>query len=306
MEYKSPSPVLFLIFNRPDKTQRVFDQIKKYKPKRLFIAADGHRENKDGEKENCIKTRKIVQKVDWDCEIKTLFREKNLGCKLAVSSAIDWFFDYVNEGIILEDDCLPSQSFFSFCEELLIKFKNDEKVMQICGSNFLYGWQRNDNSYYFSRYGPIWGWASWKRAWKHYDVDMKIWPEVKQKKVYLDLCENIREALFRINIYDRVYSGDLDTWDFQWGFAKLMNSGLSVIPNRNLIENIGIGKNSTHTKQLDKVFANMAVSDVDFPLRHPEFICRDKFLDKKYLKIILRKATIKYLLWRLLSKLKLT
>lgn len=179
-EFKLNVPVLLLIFNRPDTTQRVFHEIRGASPLQLFISADGPRENKPGEFEKCQITRDIVRQVDWDCEVYTNFRDKNLGCKIAVSSAIDWFFENVEEGIILEDDCLPSFSFFRFCEELLEKYRDDERIMQIGGTNLLSEWQRSDDSYYFSKYGAIWGWATWRRAWQYYDVNMKLWPEVKK------------------------------------------------------------------------------------------------------------------------------
>ncbi len=162
-------PVLFLIFNRPDTTQPVFNEIREAKPTKLFVAADGPRDNKKGEKEECEKTRKIIEQVDWDCELYKLYRDKNLGCKIAVSSAIDWFFENVEEGIILEDDCLPHPSFFRFCQELLEKYKGDERVFVISGDNFLFGRKRTNYSYYFSRYNHCWGWAGWIRTLSDYD-----------------------------------------------------------------------------------------------------------------------------------------
>jgi len=192
------TPVLFLVFNRPDTTRRVFEAIRAARPARLFLVADGPRERQPDDKEKCERVRYIATDIDWDCEVKTLFRKENLGCKNGVSSAIDWFFSHVDEGIILEDDCLPTESFFWFCEELLRRYRNDSRVMQICGSNFLRGWQRNNDSYYFSGYGPIWGWASWRRAWIYYDVDMKLWPEVKEKKILLDICDGKREMFYRL------------------------------------------------------------------------------------------------------------
>lgn len=295
------TPVLFLVFNRPDTTQRVFEAIRAVRPERLFIASDGPREGNNGDKEKCERVRNIVTDIDWDCEVRTLFREKNLGCKNGVSSGIDWFFSQVDEGIILEDDCLPMKSFFRFCEELLQRYRNDNRVMQICGSNSLCGWRRNDDSYYFSGYGPIWGWASWRRAWIYYDVDMKAWPEVREKKIYLDFFDRKREAYFRLHLYDRVFAGEIDTWDYQWGFAKMLNSGLSVTPNVSLISNIGFGDDATHTATPNSVFANMQTSNINFPLRHPKFVCRDRIADWKYFKNYANQYIIKCFLWKLQS-----
>jgi hypothetical protein len=170
------TPVLFLIFNRPNTTEQVFEAIAKAKPRCLFVAADGPRTDKEGEAEKCQAVRDIIKRVDWDCEVKTLFREQNLGCKEAVSSAITWFFEQVEEGIILEDDCLPSDSFFSFCAELLEKYRDDKRIMMISGDNFQDGIQRGDASYYFSSVPWIWGWATWRRAWRLYDREMQTFP----------------------------------------------------------------------------------------------------------------------------------
>ena len=172
--------VLFLIFNRPENTDKVFKKIKNVKPKKLYIAADGPRENNINDKVNCLKAREVINKIDWNGEVKTLFRDKNLGCKLAVSSAIDWFFENEEMGIILEDDCLPDPSFFYFCQELLQKYKDDKRVMMISGFNYLLNSLEIRESYFFSNYYPIWGWATWRRAWKLYDNEMKNWDYFKE------------------------------------------------------------------------------------------------------------------------------
>ena len=179
--------------------------------------------------------REIASAVDWDCTIYTLFRDKNLGCRVAVSSAINWFFEHEPEGIILEDDCLPSLSFYWFCEELLDRYRDDTRIMQICGSKLSHSKIRDYCSYYFSKYGPIWGWASWRRAWEYYDVEMKLWPEVKNKRIYYNFYNSKKERKYRENIYEKVFSGLINTWDYQWGFAKLINSGLSIIPVSNIV-----------------------------------------------------------------------
>jgi hypothetical protein len=295
-------PVLFLIFNRPASTQRVFDAIRQAKPSRLFVAADGPRDNRSDEAERCEQTRRIIDTVDWDCEVTTLYREKNLGCRDAVSSAIDWFFTNVEEGIILEDDCLPSQSFFGYCQELLEYYRNDMRVMQICGSNLLKNWDRNGHSYFFSNYGPVWGWASWRRAWEYYDVDMKLWPEIREKKLYEDFSLSCGEAEYRRNIYDKVYSGEINTWDYQWGFAKMISCGLCITPEINLIRNIGFGVDSTHTSE-DTFYSNLETSEIMLPLKHPEYTIRDKVYDVNYNKLYLpqKKATIYQKILRILS-----
>ncbi len=288
------TPILFLTFNRPDLTQRVFNEIKKAQPKQLFIVADGARNEE--EKELIKKTRKIIEQVDWDCEVHKNYSDKNLGCKIRVSSGIDWFFENVEQGIILEDDCVPSQSFFWFCENLLDKYKNDERVMHVAGNNFQFGWKRNkDYSYYFSYYGSIWGWATWKRAWDMYDVNIEMWPEIKKKKYLLEILGNEKEVLFREKSFDQIYYEQFNTWDFQWVFARLINKGLSIVPNVNLISNIGFGENATHTKKINSKDerVDMKIFDIDFPLSHPKFIIRDKISDTRYFeKFIERKKSL--------------
>ena len=231
------TPVLFLIFNRPDTAQRVFDEIRKARPKHLYIAADGPRELNDRDKILCQESRAIIEQVDWPCEVKTLFRDKNLGCKLAVSSAINWFFQNVEAGIILEDDCVPHQSFFRFASEILEKYKNEEKVMMIAGLNPISEYH-SPYSYYFSRYFSIWGWATWRRAWQKYDIEMREWPRAKEKLATYYADPYARKYLERS--FDNAYSGKLNTWDIQWFLTCLVQNGLSIVPSKNLINNIGI------------------------------------------------------------------
>ena len=288
------TPVLFLIFNRPDHTRRVFDAIRQAKPSRLFIAADGPRHDRPGERERCEEVRRIATAVDWDCEVVTLFRVENLGCKRAVSSAIDWFFAHVEEGIVLEDDCLPSQSFFSYCQELLSHYRNDARIMQICGSNLLNEPGRSGHSYFFSNYGPVWGWASWRRAWRHYDVEMKLWPEIKEKNLHEYFCQSPEEVKYRLDLYDKVHSGEIDTcWDYQWGFAKMINAGLSITPATNLISNIGFGVDATHTTAACS-YSDLSVSDLTMPLNHPPYVLRDVRYDCKFNELYLPKKVSAY------------
>ncbi len=264
------TPVLFLIFNRPDVTFRVFEEIRKVQPERLYIAADGPRQDKDGEGKKCEQARSIVNKIDWKCEVKTLFRDKNLGCRDAVSSAINWFFDNVEEGIILEDDCLPDQSFFTFCETLLEKYRDNEEIMHISGTNFQKGLKRGKQSYYFSKMPLIWGWASWRRAWQKHDLSMKQWPEVKKNGYIKTLFKNKNVANSFIDSFNFVYNKGSHVWDIPWFFACLMNKMLCIIPPRNLISNIGVI--GSHTVE-ETPFHNMKAKHIDVTiLRHPQTI----------------------------------
>ena len=191
------TPILFLIFNRPDTTKLVFESIKRIKPAKLYIAADGARKHKVGEDLLCKETRSIIDLIDWECEIKTLLRTENLGCKIAVSSAIDWFFENEEQGIILEDDCLPNESFFNFCEQLLNQFKENKEIMHISGNNFQDGITRGDGSFYFSKYNHIWGWATWKRAWKLYNVKLEI-EDKKEIEIFIEKNFETKKILYFI------------------------------------------------------------------------------------------------------------
>lgn len=273
------TPVAFIIFNRPETTERVFAEIAKAKPQKLLVIADGPRADRPEEAERCRAARAIIDKVDWDCEVLTNYSEVNLGCKRRISSGLDWVFDTVEEAIILEDDCLPDPSFFRFCEELLEKYRDDERIGIISGDNFQFGRRRTEYSYYFSRYPHIWGWASWRRAWKNYDVEMKLWPEIRDGKWLGDLLETKKSRWYWKHTFDMVYKGKIDTWDYQLTFHCWTQNALSVVPNVNLISNIGFGRDAVHTK-VKNIFAEMQTEPMGDPIMHPAFILRDSRADR--------------------------
>lgn len=273
LQQQFSEPILFLIFNRLDTTKQVFDVIKTVKPQKLYIAADGYRASKPGEQEVCAAVRDyVMSNVNWDCKVETLFRDTNLGCKLAVSSAITWFFNHEERGIILEDDCLPSLSFFSYCSQLLERYKNDDKVMTIGGYSPLKTWSNDEESYHFSAYFHCWGWASWRRAWQLYDKDMKKWPMYKKQNRLSEVEKGILFKAYWSDILDDTYNGKINTWDYQFGFALWAEGGLSITPTQNLVTNIGFGEGATHT------VANAPLKqkkEISFPLIHPAKINRN-------------------------------
>lgn len=269
------TPVALLIFNRPELTKIVFEAIRQAKPQKLLVVADGPRFQEETEK--CQKAREIIDRVDWDCEVLTNFSEANLGCKQRLSSGLDWVFSETEEAIILEDDCLPAPSFFSFCQTLLEHYRHDERIMHISGNNFIKN--NSDRSYRFSKYSHSWGWASWSRAWKHFDVDMKSWPEYKQKNLIASACEHPAEQKYWTDIFDRVFAGSLNTvWDYQWNYTCWSQSGLSILPNANLVSNIGFGFEATHTID-NSPYAKLLTTDI-WDITHPLFIVRDKTADE--------------------------
>ena len=250
------APVLFLIYNRPATTAQVFRAIERAKPRYLFVAADGPRSDRSGDYEKCQAARAVVSQISWPCEVQVLFRDENLGCRAAVSSAIDWFFSYVEEGLILEDDTLPADSFFPFCTEILERYRFDNRIMMISGDNFQNGARRGDASYYFSRIFHIWGWATWRRAWSLYDTS--IMNDVVSAKKHIECLFNDKNIrLSWEHIFKLMYYGHVDTWDYLWALTCLMQNGLSVVPNVNMVSNVGFGIDGTHTTDADSVLANI-------------------------------------------------
>ena len=278
-EFKLNTPVALLIFNRPHTTERVFNAIAKARPPKLLVVADGPRPQREGEAELCAQTRAIINRVDWDCEIITEFADSNMGCKRRVASGIDWIFEQVEEAIILEDDCLPDPSFFRYCEEMLTRYRDNERVGMVSGGNLQFGRQRGSGSYYFSKYTHIWGWASWRRAWKHYDRDLTLWPAFRDEGLLTQFFETPGEQEYWRNSFQWVHEGSLDTWDVSWTFTALTHGLLQVVPNVNLISNIGFGANATHTHVVG-VHANMPTQPIEFPLVHPTFVLADMEADR--------------------------
>lgn len=297
------TPVLFLIFNRPEETRRVFEEIKKQKPRYLYVSADGARADKQGEAELCSRTRAIIQEVDWDCEVKTLFREENLGCKKAVSEGITWFFENIEEGIILEDDCLPSESFFRFCEVNLEKYRHDTRIMHISGENPL-DKEFGEASYYFSKIPHIWGWASWHRAWKLYDVDFQHFDYFIEDNIISNIFKQTEAQKYWNKVFTRVKNGEINTWDYQWTYALFVNNGLSIVPNKNMVSNIGFGHaEAAHTSENAKC-ANRTAHEIG-DIVHPEFIIPerqavDAILKERY---DIHKKTVSFIIKREISRI---
>jgi hypothetical protein len=274
------APIAFFIFNRPKQTKKVFETIREAQPHKLFIVSDGPRKGISQDADKCWQTREIVSKVDWNCEVLTHFSNINMGCKHRVSSGIDWVFEQVEEAIIVEDDCLPHPSFFPYCDELLKKYKNDTRITSISGHNSHLKSKRTNNSYYFSRYHYVWGWATWRRAWKNYDLEMQLWETIRDGNWLTDVLGNASAVQQWQSIFQITYDGNIDTWDYQWQFACWIQSGLAILPNINLVSNIGFGADATHTKIPNSKLANLPTAAMPFPLQHPDFVIRNAQADK--------------------------
>lgn len=278
---KFSTPILLITWRRPKETKEVLDSLKEIKPKTLFISCDGPREGNSEELEKVRKTQDILKEnINWNCEVKWQISSVNLGCKKGVTKAIDWFFSNVSEGIILEDDILAHRDFFRFCQILLKKYRHDNRIWCISGSNNQNNIKRGEGSYYFGKIPLIWGWATWKDRWEKYDKNIEKWPEIKSSKILNNIFFDDLQKKHWNDIFENFYRyGIPDTWDYSWVFTCLINNGLTAIPNKNLIKNIGFNSNATHTKWYK--FQNEEVQGLGDTISDPEFIIFD-FEAEKY------------------------
>ncbi|MFK7900656.1 MAG: nucleotide-diphospho-sugar transferase [Cyclobacteriaceae bacterium] len=262
------TPILYLAYNRSDFTKQSFSCIRKIKPKKLYLAVDGPKDEKD--RLEIEKVKVILTTIDWKCEVKTLYRDNNLGCGKAVSEAISWFFEHEEKGVILEDDCIPTTSFFTFCEEMLSRYEDNEQVMHIAGSSFID--TKTDHSYVYSTYSLIWGWATWRSAWKRYSFKNTNLRIIDQHNQLSD-----SEKLF---FKDKAISvRTIDTWDYQWQLSIWKHNGVCIIPNQNLVSNIGFDERASHT--IDPLSLNAFKPTVELrPIKHPERVSINRKYDK--------------------------
>ncbi len=278
-------PILITIHSRPDKTKQVFERVMKIKPTNLYVAADGPRKSIEKDIENCREARKVFEDINWDCTVKTLYRKENLGCRKAMSQAISWFYSEVEAGIVLEDDCLPHEDFFYFCQELLNRYAENHNINVIAGNNFQKKIAGNQYSYYFSRYIHCWGWASWRRAWEEYDNSMSMWPEMKSQNKLAVILDKKYQINYWTDIFDSVYEGKIDSWAYVWMYTCWKNNKITVIPNVNLVSNIGFDDDATHTKGKNNNLVSNA-KKIEFPLKHPGSIEVDRLADNRTEKVL--------------------
>jgi len=303
------TPIAYIVFNRPSLTEKSFQVIREQKPSKLYIIADGPRQDHKNDNELCLKVRAITEKIDWNCEVHRSYSNKNLGLKNRVSSGLDWVFDQVEKAIILEDDCVAHPDFFKFCDLLLDYYSKNNSISVITGNNFQNGKWRGDASYYFSKYCHCWGWATWRRAWKNYQGSIPFWMDWKKNKYWVNQFNNKKEKKYWENIFDRVYYDQIDSWAYPWTASVWFSGGLTVTPNVNLVSNIGFGEDSTHTKNKKSKFSNMAVNNLH-NIKHPNIIkinveadnltfdnhYQGKYLRFPYSWIIFPKRILRYLL----------
>jgi len=269
------TPVVFIIFNRPKQTALVLEAISKARPKFLLVVGDGPRHQIPGEAEKVGECREIIKSIDWPCEVLTNFSDTNLGCRERVSTGLDWAFSQVEEAIILEDDCLPSDDFFRFTTELLERYRGDERIGSISGSSPKTVSGNPSKSYYYSNFPAIWGWATWSRVWKKYSSSIPNWPGKRSQGLLGEVLATKQASYFWKTSLDDVYSNRIDTWDYQFALLQWTERYLSVIPNKNLVSNIGFGPDATHTVDRYSTFANAEIEKIGFPLIHPDKVSRD-------------------------------
>ncbi len=273
------TPVVFLVYNRPALTEVVFEAIARAKPRTLLVVADGPRSAEDVER--CEAARAVLRKVDWNCNLLTNFAEANMGCRRRVASGLQWAFSQVEEAIILEDDCLPSQSFFPYCEQLLAYYRYSPRITSISGSNLGFDDPDRRASYRFTKFMNMWGWATWKRSIEIVDFEMTQWPVVRDSQPFRKILGNHDEwiELWKKQ-FDDTHSRALDTWDYPWILSNLLSGGLVVSPAINMIRNLGYGAEATHTTDPDSRLAKVCRGEMPFPLRHPRrFRVSEKYED---------------------------
>jgi hypothetical protein len=272
------TPVVFVIFNRPRSTERVFAAIAAARPQKLFVIGDGPRPGREGEAGQVAAARAIVQRVDWPCEVATEYSDLNLGCRRRVSSGLDWVFGQVERAIILEDDCLPHASFFSFAEAMLERYAADERVGMVSGDNFQPARRPAAHSYYFSRYVHVWGWATWRRTWRRYDVAMAKWPELRDTAWLARHLETEAGRRYWARAFEATWRGEIETWAHQLTFACWLAGALNVMPSTNLVSNLGFGPDATNTTGRGP-YDLLPANEMRFPLDHPGAIARDEQAD---------------------------
>ena len=266
------TPVALIVFKRPETTRRVFAAIANARPSRLLLIADGPRPDRLGESNLCDEVRRIISKVDWPCKVDTNFAVENMGCRRRMISGLNWVFSLVEEAIILEDDCLPDRSFFPYCSELLERYRDQRQVCFIEGFNSLESRFPFTFSYFFSLSTGIWGWATWRRAWQEYDEHIRSWPAVKEAGLLHLLFPDKKLVAYWTRVFDSMYRGTgPNTWDYQWLYTCWTRNWLSVLPGRNLVQNIGFGPEATHTASIDSDL-KLPHGEMEFPLRHPPAI----------------------------------
>ena len=280
------TPVILIIFKRPQLTERVLQAIAAVKPETLLVIADGPRPDRPEEAAACAAARAVIDRVDWPCRVLKNYSDVNLGCGIRPGTGLTWAFSLVEEAIVLEDDSVPLPSFFRYCEELLERYRHDQRVMHIGGTTLRQLPLPIRESYYFSQFNVCAGsWATWRRAWTHFDPAVARWPPLRDTPWLEDLVADPLAAKHWAEVFDRAHAqnGQVSYWDHQWTFACWAQEGLSILPRTNLAVNVGGGPDSTHMTAYDDPILNVPVAEMEFPLRHPAEVRERPALDRAFL-----------------------
>ncbi len=270
------TPIAFEVFNRPEHTRRVFSAIAAVRPTQLFIMADGPRHDHLEDVKRCAEVRAIVEDIRWPCKVWADFAPTNMGCGDRSISGLNWVFEHVDEVIFVEDDALPELSFFQFCHEMLQRFRDDQRVVTVRGVN-LFPERSLGYSYFFSSLFGTWGLALWRRTWEQFDPAMTIWPEARERGLLANVFPTRAHWRYWQRILDGCH-GEHFSWDYAFALSCWLQGGLTVVPARNLVRNIGFGADSTHTK-VDTGLGKLPLQTLDFPLHHPPFVLPDRGYD---------------------------
>lgn len=300
-DYGFETPVVLIIFNRPEHTRKVLDKIRQVRPKKLYVIADGPRADHPLDPELVLACRRLTDAIDWDCDVVRDYAEKNLGCRERVVTGLSKVFNQEDRAVILEDDCLPSKSFFYYTQNLLSRYADDARVGSIGGTLPSGIGTPGQDSYFFSKYPRIWGWATWSRVWKNYDASILKWPDLR-KTNFLEKQLRTKKAIRNWTWnFDRIYKNEIDTWDYQFVFSMWMHNMLTVMPTKNLISNIGFGPEATHTFDSSSEFANIISEEIELPLVHPISISASQ-LDLPLEKMLFSSSLLEMKMGALLSK----
>lgn len=286
MSAPTTSAVLVIIFNREACARQLLAAVGQARPTRLYLAADAPRSHVASDPSGCARTWDTARTaIDWPCEVHALRPPANFGPARFIPHAIDWFLAREERGIILEEDCIPHPDFFPFCDELLARYAADERVAMISGCQFVpQGWPCGGASYAFVRLAQIWGWATWRRAWRNYDFEMRAWPEARAGGLLERTFRRAGDRRHWRKNFDRAHA--IDSWDYQWCFARWRHAQVGIVPARNLISNIGFSPDALHTKAANHPVANLPTHPVEFPLRHPATVALDDALDAQFSRLL--------------------
>jgi len=299
------TPVVAIVYHRPQRAAELLATLREARPRTLFLVADGPRAGDDEDAERCRATRAVAAKIDWPCDVVVDFADENLGCARRIVSALDRVFSQADRAIVLEDDVRAAPSFFTFCDAMLERYADDERVMHVDGTNRLGEWRPDVHDYHFARHGNVWGWATWARAWATYDATLNRYRTPAARAAIAAHAVDPAQAALMAWFLDDDIAALADEWDYQWSLARYATGGLTVVPARNLTTNVGFGPDATHTMHADELAATTRASSLDPPFTGPTDVTADADLDRELLRFerlrSLREATVPSLLVRAMA-----